>query len=428
MTCAPRITGRNLRPARGRRHRFPTEGPGTCRSMADEPSSHLPGLTVAITGATGNVGTALLRRLSALPNGVNEIRGLARRQPPEVAPYRDVRWHLADLGEAASEQVLARFLDGADAVVHLAWALQPGRHPEQLRRVNVDGTRRVMRAATAAGVAHVVHMSSIGAYAPGAVGHRVSEDWPTTGIPSSPYSRDKSQAERVVREVTARRPGTTVTVVRPTLVLQPEAASEIGRYFLGPLLLGRARPPLPRPPALRRRPPAAGPGGPAPPAAPATSRRVVRALRRRRRCPRAHPGSPRRGTVQPRRRAGAGQRRARPRTGQPAGPDPGRGPPGGGAGGVHGAARPDRAGLAGHGDPPSRARHRPGAHPSGLGADLPRRRGAQAVRGCVRRGAGRPRPAAAPGRGRVPRPGGRSGERTRTGRRLTAQLGRQRTQ
>src|SRR3954454_13127562 len=241
MTCAPRITGRNLRPARGRRHRFPAEGTGSCRSMADEPSSHLPGLTVAITGATGNVGTALLRRLSALPNGVNEIRGLARRQPPDVAPYRDVRRHLADLGEATSEQVLARFLDGADAVVHLAWALQPGRHPEQLRRVIVDGTRRVMRAATAAGVAHVVHMSSIGAYAPGAVGHRVSEDWPTTGIPSSPYSRDKSQAERVVREVTARHPGTTVTVVRPTLVLQPEAAGEMGRYFLGPLLFGAAR-------------------------------------------------------------------------------------------------------------------------------------------------------------------------------------------
>src|SRR3954453_5254888 len=209
--------------------------------MAKLSPGHLQGLKVAVTGASGNVGTALLRRLTAPGSGVVEIRGLARRRPPDIAPYDGVRWHLADLGPAASERVLPEFLHGADAVVHLAWALQPGRHPEQLRRVNVEGTRRVMRAATAAGVAHVVHMSSIGAYAPGAVGHRVSEDWPTTGIPSSPYSRDKSQAERVVREVTARRPGTTVTVVRPTLVLQPEAASEIGRYFLGPLLFGAAR-------------------------------------------------------------------------------------------------------------------------------------------------------------------------------------------
>src|SRR3954452_23973552 len=241
MTCAPRITGRNLRPARGRRHGFPAEGPGSCRSMADERSSHLPGLTVAITGATGNVGTALLRRLSALPNGVSEIRGLARRQPPDVAPYRDVRWHLADLGEAHSEQALARFLDGADAVVHLAWALQPGRQPERLRRVNVEGTRRVVRTAVAAGVRHVVHMSSLGAYAPGAAEQKVAEDWPTTGIPTSQYSRDKSEAERVVREVVGRHPETTLTVVRPTLVLQPEAASEIGRYFLGPLVYGGVR-------------------------------------------------------------------------------------------------------------------------------------------------------------------------------------------
>jgi len=105
----------------------------------------------------------------------------------------------------------------------------------------VEGTRRVMRAAGVAGVRHVVHMSSIGAYAPGAVGQRVAEDWPTTGIPSAHYSRDKSEAERVVHEVAARHPDLTLTVVRPTLVLQPDAGSEIGRYFLGPLVFGAAR-------------------------------------------------------------------------------------------------------------------------------------------------------------------------------------------
>jgi UDP-glucose 4-epimerase len=99
----------------------------------------------------------------------------------------------------------------------------------------------VVRAAAAAGVGHVVHLSSIGAYAPGAVGQRVAEDWPTTGVPSAQYSRDKSDAERVVRQVAARHPDLTVTVVRPTLVLQPDAGSEIGRYFLGPLLFGAAR-------------------------------------------------------------------------------------------------------------------------------------------------------------------------------------------
>jgi UDP-glucose 4-epimerase len=152
-----------------------------------------------------------------------------------------VRWHLADLGEPTSGAELEEFVAGADAVVHLAWALQPGRKPDLLHEVNVEGTRRVVQAAAAAGVRQFVHMSSIGAYAPGAVGQRVTEDWPTTGIQTAQYSRDKSAAERVVREALARHPDITLTVVRPTLVMQPSASSEIGRYFLGPWLFGAAR-------------------------------------------------------------------------------------------------------------------------------------------------------------------------------------------
>src|SRR3954465_5964487 len=104
--------------------------------MAEFTSDRLRGLTVAVTGASGNVGTALLRRLTAPGSGVAEVRGLARRQPPDTAPYHGGAWRGADLGGESSEQVLPEFLAGADAVVHLAWALQPGRHPEQLRRVN----------------------------------------------------------------------------------------------------------------------------------------------------------------------------------------------------------------------------------------------------------------------------------------------------
>src|SRR3954451_7013072 len=164
-------------------------------------SDRLRGLRVAVTGATGNVGTALLRRLTAPDAGPAEVRGLARRRPPDVPPYDGVSWHLADVGETRSEKELAGFLDGVDAVVHLAWALQPGRHADALHRVNVDGTRRVARAAIGAGVQQFLHMSSLGAYAPGPVGVTVAEDWPTTGIPSAQYSRDKADAEKVVRDL-----------------------------------------------------------------------------------------------------------------------------------------------------------------------------------------------------------------------------------
>jgi nucleoside-diphosphate-sugar epimerase len=196
-------------------------------------------MTVAITGASGNVGTALLRRLAEA--GVGEVRGLARRRPPETEPYDGVRWFSADLGTPDSEPVLTEFLDGVDAVVHLAWALIPDRRPDLLHAVNVEGTRRVLAAAGAAGVPHVVHMSSIGTYAAGPQVHPVGEDWPTTGIPSSQYSRMKSECERMVRDFDATHPQATVSVTRPTLVLQPDAASEIGRYFLGPILYPAAR-------------------------------------------------------------------------------------------------------------------------------------------------------------------------------------------
>ncbi len=207
--------------------------------MAELTSGLLPGMTVAVTGASGNVGTALLRALADA--GAGEVRGLARRRPPETEPYAGVRWSTADLGSPDSEPVLAEFLAGADAVVHLAWALVPDRRPDVLQAVNIEGTRRVLAAAGAAGVPHVVHMSSIGTYAAGPQVHPVREDWPATGVPSSQYSRQKVECEQMVAAFDAEHPTTTVSVTRPTLVLQPDAASEIGRYFLGPLLFPAAR-------------------------------------------------------------------------------------------------------------------------------------------------------------------------------------------
>src|SRR3569833_1247189 len=95
--------------------------------------------------------------------------------------------------------------------------------------------RAVAVAGASGGVGQVVHMSSLGAYSPGAADTKVTEDWPTTGIPTSQYSRDKAEAERAVREILGRHPEVVGAVVRPALILQPEAAGEIGRNILGPV-------------------------------------------------------------------------------------------------------------------------------------------------------------------------------------------------
>ncbi|SDQ38619.1 NAD-dependent epimerase/dehydratase family protein [Quadrisphaera sp. DSM 44207] len=207
---------------------------------------------VLVTGATGNVGHALLRRLAR--EGV-AVSGVARRVPrPEDSPAARARWHAVDIARDWAAPALREAMDGVDAVVHCAWQIQPSHDEARLRATNVDGTRRVAQAAVAAGVPHLVHLSSVGVYAPGR-GERVGEDWPTTGVASSRYSRHKVAAERVLDEAEAASPGTVVTRVRPGLVLQADAGAEISRYFLGPLLpvalLGRLRlPALPLPPGL----------------------------------------------------------------------------------------------------------------------------------------------------------------------------------
>src|SRR3954470_2532873 len=89
---------------------------------------------IVITGASGNVGTALLRRLGA--SREHELVGGSRRRPPAAPPYDAAEWVPADLAGAGVGTALERTFAGADAVVHLAWAIQPQRRPDVLHRVN----------------------------------------------------------------------------------------------------------------------------------------------------------------------------------------------------------------------------------------------------------------------------------------------------
>ena len=152
---------------------------------------------IVIIGASGNIGTALLRRLAAA-EGEYEIHGVARRRPPPIGVYESVTWHQLDVAEHLAATRLQRVFTGADSVVHLAWAFQPTRNTRYLDAVGVNGSSAVLNAARAAGVGQLVHMSSVGTYAAGRYGQRVDESWSTAGIPSSPYSRAKSAVEAIL--------------------------------------------------------------------------------------------------------------------------------------------------------------------------------------------------------------------------------------
>ena len=188
-------------------------------------------MRVVVTGASGNVGTSVLRELADEP-AVESVLGLCRRVPE--LRYPKVEWRAADVTATA----LAPLFRGADVVVHLAWLIQPGRDRNLTHRVNVFGSERVFRAVTEAAVPALVYASSVGAYAPGPKDRRVDESWPTTGVDSSFYSRDKVAVERLLDRFERDAPSVRVVRMRPGLIFSREAASEIRRLFAGPLLPG----------------------------------------------------------------------------------------------------------------------------------------------------------------------------------------------
>lgn len=191
-------------------------------------------MRIVITGATGNVGTAVLRRLQREPGF--DLAGVVRRTPGEDAgpPYAGVEWHRVDLAGLDAADGLAKAFAGADGVIHLAWQIQPSHDQDVLRRANVRGSRAVLDAVVRAGVPALVFASSVGVYAAGPKDRFVDESWPATGIAASSYSRHKATVEAMLDDLEAIHPELRVVRLRPGLIFQREAGTEIARYFLGP--------------------------------------------------------------------------------------------------------------------------------------------------------------------------------------------------
>ena len=197
-------------------------------------------MRIVIIGASGNVGTALLRRLQQerlLGAEPFEFVGVSRRVPDSSkTPYENVVWHSLDVGAEEDRALLRAALEGADAVVHLAWQVQPNHDLDQLYRTNVIGTANMLEAAREAGVGHIVCASSVGAYSSAGKESRVAESWPTNGIPGSHYSRHKAEQEALLNRFEGENPSVRIARLRPALTFQKDAGSEVGRYFFGPLI------------------------------------------------------------------------------------------------------------------------------------------------------------------------------------------------
>ncbi len=198
-------------------------------------------LTVAITGPTGEVGLTLLDELERRPE-VTEVRGMARRAfDPAAEGWGKVSYRRGDILDRGS---LAALFDGADVVVHLAFAIFGGR--EATRRVNLEGSRNVFEAAAAAGARRLVYTSSVAAYGFHPENPQpITEAVPARGSDGFYYSSQKAELEATLTEVVATSE-LDAYVFRPCIVAGPRATMLIRQTVSA----GRLGDPLP---GLRRR-------------------------------------------------------------------------------------------------------------------------------------------------------------------------------
>jgi len=176
------------------------------------------GLTVAVTGPTGEVGGSLIDALEE-SSAVESIRGMARRPfDPASAGWRKATYQRGDILDRGH---LAELFDGADVAVHLAFAIFGSR--EETRKVNLEGTRNVFEAAIRAGVSRLVYASSVAAYGFHPENPQpLTEDVPARGSEDFYYSAQKAELEELLDELLLGS-GVEAYVFRPCIVAGPRA-------------------------------------------------------------------------------------------------------------------------------------------------------------------------------------------------------------
>ncbi|MGI8330274.1 NAD-dependent epimerase/dehydratase family protein [Actinomadura scrupuli] len=210
------------------------------------------GLTVAVTGPTGEIGMPVVRALER-DDRVARIVGMARRpfDPAALGLHRTEYRQ----GDVLDRKAVDELVADADVVVHLAFAILGSR--DQTGDINLQGSRNVFEATVAAArPSRLVYTSSLAAYGYHADNPvPITEDVPVRGSELHYYSQQKAACETMLGEVTAFSPELEVYVLRPCIVAGPEATLLVrslpwrraAERLPGPVrrLLGTV--PLPRP-------------------------------------------------------------------------------------------------------------------------------------------------------------------------------------
>jgi UDP-glucose 4-epimerase len=178
-------------------------------------------LTVAVTGPTGDIGTAFVAALER-SRSIKKVIGMARRPfDPAARGWRKTEYRQ---GDVLDRQAVDAFVEGADVVVHLAFIIFGG--PKETREVNLEGSRNVFEAAAGSQrCKRLVYASSVAAYGFHDDPDRpevFTEDVAPRGTDEFYYSAQKAELEGLLEDV-LRDSGTDAYVFRPCIVAGPEA-------------------------------------------------------------------------------------------------------------------------------------------------------------------------------------------------------------
>ncbi len=196
-------------------------------------------MRIVVTGGAGQLGTAVIRRL--LQNRKHTIVCLDTR-PPLVVPAGRVRAVRADI----RDHTIRRYLETADALVHLAFVMSAPLSRPELHAINVDGSRNVFRAAADVGIRHILYASSVAAY--GLVpGHPtpVVEDTPRKNQSWFAYASAKYEVEAFLDDFERDHPDIAVTRFRPGILVGAHMDHALGRALRAGVLPYTSRAPLP---------------------------------------------------------------------------------------------------------------------------------------------------------------------------------------
>ena len=188
-------------------------------------------MKVAITGVAGYFGRRLMERLE-VNDKIEKVAGISRRKYDHN--FTKLDYHRMDVRSSELGEFFSK--NEVDAVVHLAFMLNPIHNKKEMYSIDIEGAKNVLEASRQAGVKKIIMTSSTTVYGTWPDSPVYTEESPTRPHPTYYYSRDKVEIEKICRDFGEKNDDITMTTFRPCLVLGPTTEQFYAKLLKWPIL------------------------------------------------------------------------------------------------------------------------------------------------------------------------------------------------